>query len=792
MRCSASVTPACEAWVMIGSAGFGIVGGVGVDVGMMASSSGPGPGGTLGRLALMEEVLAKLPWGVAYVAGPQLSLDFANEDFQRIAGESDLMGRPLRDVLPELELDRLDTAGRPVRHGQSCPGRQSSVRVRRDRGEPGELFIDFACQAVRDDAGEVTGLLLLGNDVTEHVRDQRWLEMLAERLGITQDRYQTLFETLSLGLVHYNADGSILGANPAAGRILGLDLESMTSWPVDRDGRAVREDGSPYLRDQYPVTVALRTGHVVADQVVGLPHGRTGELRWLRVTAVPDERDDQGRPQRAYAMLTDITDQRRAEAALRESSRLLGRLRDANVLGVVVATEDGVQEANDAYLDIIGYSREDVAAGRVRWRDITPARWRASDDNALEELRRAGACRPFEKEYTHRDGHHVPVLVGAAAIGWNPLRWVTFTVDLTARQRREQERAELLEREQAALRDADAARERLAFLRRTGDLAESSRNRDDFLEQVTHLLELAESPDSEGPVISAQDTSEARQSREALRALKAELDKRVSTRMSELIRAQEDRRALESELQQAERLQTVGQLTSGIAHDFGNLLGVVVAYTELAETVSDHADPELHRILGEIRAAADRAVSLTADLLNFSNRARSEPVPIDLNALVEGIADLLSVSMNGSADVVVKPWPAALPPVLADRGELENVLLNLAVNARDAMPDGGTLTISTTPAGFGNEHALARSHPGTGRYVALTVSDTGTGMSTDVADQIFERFFTTKPPGEGTGLGLSTVHGIISRLGGTIEVNSQEHAGTTLRILLPAEPDPET
>ncbi len=780
--------PAAVSWVMIGSAGGRYSGGFGVDVVMMGSGSGPGA--ALGGFAPMREALVRLPWAVAYVAGPQLRFDFANEEFQRIAGDRDLVGRPLREVLPELEPERLGAVERAARHGQSFQRRQSSVLVRRDSGESGELFADFAYQPMRDDAGEITGLLLFANDVTGHVRDQRWLEMLSDRLGITQERYRTLFETLSLGLVHYNADGSILGANAAAGRILGLELESMTSWPIDRDGRAVHEDGSPYPRDQYPVTVALSTGHVVADQVVGLPHGRTGELRWLRVTAVPDEPDERGRPQRAYAMLTDITDQRRAEAALLESSRLLGRLREANVLGVVVSTEDGVQEANDAYLDIIGYSRDDLAAGRVRWRDITPARWAASDDNALEELRRAGACRPFEKEYTHRDGHHVPVLVGAAVIGWNPLRWVTFAVDLTARQRREQERAELLEREQAARRDADAARERLAFLRRTGDLTDSSRNRDDLLEQVAHLVELAESPDSDGPVLSAQDTSQALRRQEGLRALKAELDERVSTRMSELIRALEDRRALESELHQAERLQTVGQLTSGIAHDFGNLLGVVVAYTELAETVSDHEDPELRRILREIRAAAGRAVSLTGDLLSFSYRARTEPLPVDLNAVVAGITDLLSVSLNGSAEVVIKPWPAALPPVLADRGELENVLLNLAVNARDAMPEGGTLTISTNPAGVDSEHALARSHPGTGRYVVLTVSDTGTGMSADVADQIFERFFTTKPPGEGTGLGLSTVHGIVTRLGGTIQVDSQEGAGTTFRIFLPAEPDP--
>ncbi len=472
-------------------------------------------------------------------------------------------------------------------------------------------------------------------------------------------------------------------------------------------------------------------------------------------------------------MLTDITDQRRAETISREGSRLLGRLREANVLGVIVSDENGARDANDAYLDIVGYSRADLAAGRVAWHRITPAKWKAVDDRAIEELRRAGACPPYEKEYTHRDGHRVPVLVGAAAINWNPLRWVTFAVDLTARQRGEQERAALLGREEAARREADTARERLAFLQRTGDLTASSGNRDALAEQVTRL-ELAGS---------------ASQRREALRALNAELDDRVTERTSELVRAEAERRALESELRQAERLQTVGQLTSGIAHDFGNLLGVVLAYAEQAEELSDQSDPELHRILGEIHAAANRAVNLTGDLLSFSHRTRAEPEQIDLNDLVASITDLLSVSLNGSAEVVVNPWPTPLPPVLADRGELEHVLLNLAVNARDAMPEGGTLTISTSPAGFDPGHALARPRVRPGRYVELAVSDTGTGMSPNVVVHIFERFFTTKPRGQGTGLGLSTVHGIISRLGGTIEVDSQEGSGTTFRIFLPARPD---
>ena len=153
----------------------------------------------------------------------------------------------------------------------------------------------------------------------------------------------------------------------------------------------MHEDGTPFQPADVPVMVALRTGEVVTDVVVGLPHGCTGELRWLRVTAVPDARDAHGRPHRAYAMLTDITEQRRAEAAVRQSNRLLGRLREANVLGVVVASEAGIHDANDAFLDIIGRTRDDLESGRISWRAITPPSWAATDDDALAQLRRNGS-----------------------------------------------------------------------------------------------------------------------------------------------------------------------------------------------------------------------------------------------------------------------------------------------------------------------------------------------------------------------------------------------------------------
>ncbi|HTT54431.1 MAG TPA: SpoIIE family protein phosphatase [Streptosporangiaceae bacterium] len=436
----------------------------------MVSVTGPWRGAGRGE----RELLLSLPAAVAYVSGPDLVYEFANEEYQQLVGGRDLIGRPLREALPELAPERLEAVLRVARTGEPFQDRESELWLRRHGRAPEQLFVELAYQPVRDDAGRIDGVLLYGSDVTGHVRDRRRLEALAGELASSEERYRTLFETLPQGVVHYTADGSMLGANPAAREILGLAPDAMTAGPLDPE--------------ELPVMAALRTGEIVADVVLGVPHGRTGELRWLRVTAVPDARDEQGRPHRAYAMFTDITEQRRAETALRESGRLLGSLQQANVLGVVVAGEEGIEEANDAFLDIVGYTRQDLESGRLTWAVITPPEWAQVDADVVEQLLRTGACPPYEKEHLHRDGHRVPTLVGAVLLDRYPMRWAKFVVDLTARQRAEQDRAELLAREQAARAEAGAAQERLTLLLRAGSLVAATRDRDDLLQRATQLV----------------------------------------------------------------------------------------------------------------------------------------------------------------------------------------------------------------------------------------------------------------------------------------------------------------
>ena len=392
-------------------------------------------------------------------------------------------------ALPELaDQGRLDLLERIMQTGEPVRGTETGVLLQRRGGQAGQLFVDFSYHAVRDADGAIAGVLLHAADVAAHVRDRDRLEALAGNLTSSEERYRTLFETMPQGVVHYGADGSIIGVNPAASEILGMDLSTARSWPVVPEGQAMREDGSPFPPEDLPVRVALRTGEIVTDVVAGVRHGGTGELRWVRITAVPYARDALGRPSRAYAIFTDLTEQRRTEAALRQSTTLLGRLREANVLGVVVVGEHRVYEANDAYLAIIGYSRDDLEAGRIAWRKIPPPQWASAEDKAMEQLRRTGACQPFEKEYVHQDGHRVPVLIGAAVLDRNPLRWASFVVDLTARQRAEQERAELLATARTARAEADSTREQLDFLLRAGALVAAARDRDELLDHVAQLV----------------------------------------------------------------------------------------------------------------------------------------------------------------------------------------------------------------------------------------------------------------------------------------------------------------
>ena len=294
----------------------------------------------------------------------------------------------------------------------------------------------------------------------------------------------------------------------------------------------------------------------------------------------------------------------------------------------------------------------------------------------------------------------------------------------------------------------------------------------------------------------AERTAALEASSYQLYELNEELERRIAERTRELTEANskleaeaEEREQVEEVLRQSQKMEAVGQLTGGLAHDFNNLLQGITGSLELLRIrAAQGRTAEFGRYIGTAMGSAHRAATLTQRLLAFSRRQTLDPKPTDMNQLVSGMEDLFRRTVGPSiqleTSLVGEPWP-----ILCDPNQLENALLNLVNNARDAMPDGGHLLIETTNTVLRDRRGIPKDWPPQdvppGDYVALSVADSGTGMAPDVIARAFDPFFTTKPIGQGTGLGLSMIYGFVQQSGGHVRLRSEMGQGTTVAIYLP-------
>ncbi len=277
----------------------------------------------------------------------------------------------------------------------------------------------------------------------------------------------------------------------------------------------------------------------------------------------------------------------------------------------------------------------------------------------------------------------------------------------------------------------------------------------------------------------ARIAAELAEHRSRLQEMVAERTRALENANRQLIAEAAERERTEARLRQAQKMEAVGQLTGGVAHDFNNLLAAIVGNLEL---ILARAEGErLKKWASNALLAAERGAKLTGQLLTFSRMQRLTLGPVDVNALVEGMRNLIERSLGPAVELRLD-LDADVHTAVADANQLELAILNLAINARDAMPEGGRLTIATAPARWSGN---GEQPPPEAGFVGVSVIDTGSGMPRDVVERAFEPFFTTKGLGKGTGLGLSQVYGIAKQSGGTVTIDSQPGRGTTVRLILP-------
>jgi PAS domain S-box-containing protein len=499
------------------------------------------------------------------------------------------------------------------------------------------------------------------------------------------------------------------------------------------------------------------------------------------------------------ALVQDIAVRQATEEALRQGEIRLRRFHESGMLGVTYWNMDGtITDANDRFLDMLGYAREDLELGRVNWRDVTPKEYISADELANAELRATGVSRaPREKECIRKDGTRVPVIITAATLDEERLKGVAFVMDISALKKAEADRERLLAAiEQAGeivmITDIQGTVRYVnpAFTAVTGY------SREEVQGQNPRILKSGKQDGAfyEGlwTTIAAGRTWEGRivnKRKDGTLYTEAATISPVRDHTGSIVNFAAVKRditeqiRLTDQLQQAQKMESVGRLAGGVAHDYNNILSVILGYTELAMKQLDAGSP-LYCDLEEVHKAANRSADITKQLLAFARKQPITPRVLDLNETVEGMLKMLRRLIGEDIELSWIPkarlWPAQIDP-----SQLNQILANLCVNARDAIVDVGKIVIVTDNVVFSD--AYCARHPGAvpGDYVLLALSDNGCGMSEETLTKIFEPFFTTKPAGEGTGLGLATVYGIVKQNGGFIDVTSEQGKGTAFKIYFP-------
>jgi PAS domain S-box-containing protein len=710
----------------------------------------------------------------------------AHNEMVRVAHEPNVTGKTGFDFHPpDLAQAYHEDDLRVLKQGEVVFNKEELVRDATGR-ERWHLVIKAP---LRDCEGKITGLV----GISRNIQQRKEAELA---LQASERRLEGFFEATTAGVVEIAADTRILRTNEAFARMLGYS-------PIEMAGMFVSDlvfpEDREQIRNQYEL---VSTGHTASFEAERRYRHRDGRAIWAQVSAVAIH-DETGLSVDmpavwVAAVVIDLTARREAEEFLRASEErfrlLVESVKDYAIFvtdpaGKVVTWNSGAER-------IYGYRADEVIGKSVDF-FYSPG---VHPDTAHHHFAAVAVDGRRETEgwRVRKDGTRFWADIITSALHDESGTLLGFTKvvrDLTERRRSE----ELLRSVLGSVLDAIITIDERGVIDSVNQAAERL-----FGYPVTELVGQNIKLLMPEPYRSESDEKIAEylksgvtrtiglgQELEVRRKDGTQFPAEISVtefwlddirHYTGVVRDVTDRKRLESQFQQAQKMEAVGRLAGGVAHDFNNLLTIINGYGDLLMGAIPPTHPQRSALVA-IREAGERAAGLTAQLLAFSRKSIIEPRVVDLNDIVAQSERLLR-RLIGEDVLLATALAAGLYRVKADAGQLEQVVLNLAVNARDAMPRGGRLTIETMNAEvIPGMAAYPDLKPG--RYVQLAVTDNGTGMTDPVKTRLFEPFFTTKEVGKGTGLGLSLVHGVVKQSGGHISVYSEVGVGTSFKILLP-------